>query len=53
MDLNTTHYQFTGFISSGAIGFIHFQDVAMAVVLGFFGALGAYLFKIIVDKKRK
>jgi len=53
MDLNTTHYQFAGFFSSGAIGFIHFQDIAMAILLGFFGALGAYLFKIIVDKKRK
>lgn len=53
MNLTDTQYQMAGFFSSGTIGFIHFQDIAMAIILGFFGAAGAYLFKIIVDKKGK
>lgn len=53
MDLNNSNYQIAGFFSSSTIGFIHFQDIAMAIVLGFFGALGAYVFKLIVEKKKK
>lgn len=53
MNLSDNTYQYAGFFSSGTIGFIHFQDIAMAIILGFFGALGAYLFKIIVNKKRE
>lgn len=49
MDLSQQQYQAAGFFSSGSIGFIHFQDIIMALVLGFVGALGAYLFKKIVD----
>jgi len=50
MDLTNQHYQTAGFFSSGVVGFIHFQDIAMALLLGFFGALGAWLFKKLVDK---
>lgn len=53
MDLNTNQYQFAGFFSSGSIGLMHFGDIIMAVILGFFGALGAYMFKLILDKLRK
>lgn len=53
MNLSENQYQIAGFFSSSTIGFIHFQDIAMAIILGFFGAAGAYLFKLIVDKKKK
>ena len=49
MELSNQHYQAAGFFSSGSIGFIHFQDIAMALILGFVGASGAWLFKKIVD----
>ena len=49
MELSNQHYQAAGFFSSGSIGFIHFQDIAMALILGFVGALGAWLFKKIAD----
>ena len=53
MELNTNNYSFAGFFSSGSIGFIHFGDIAMAIILGFFGALGAFLFKIAIDWYQK
>lgn len=53
MELSNQHYQAAGFFSSGSIGFIHFQDIAMALILGFVGALGAWLFKKIVDFTEK
>lgn len=53
MNLSNNEYHFAGFFSSSTIGFIHFQDIIMAVLLGFFGALGAYLFKKLVDKTKK
>ena len=46
-------YSFAGFFSSSIVTGIHFQDVVMAIALGFFGALGGYLFKIIKDKIEK
>jgi len=53
MDLTNSQYQAAGFFSSSSIGFIHFGDILMAVLLGFFGALGAYLFKLLMDKFKK
>ena len=53
MELSNQHYQAAGFFSSGSIGFIHFQDIAMALILGFVGALGAWLFKKIIDFTEK
>ena len=50
MELPTNHYQAIGFFSSSTIGMIHFQDILMALVLGFFGALGAWIFKKLVDR---
>lgn len=56
MTTPTHEYTFAGFFSSTVMSAIHFQDVVMAVSLGFFGALGGYLFKAIKDwleKKKK
>lgn len=53
MDINSTQYQAAGFFSSSSIGFIHFGDIAMAILLGFFGAAGAFLFKLLMDKFKK
>jgi len=49
MDISQTQYQAAGFFSSGSIGFIHFGDILMALVLGFVGALGAWIFKKLID----
>lgn len=53
MDITSQQYQAAGFFSSGSIGFIHFGDIIMALVLGFVGALGAYIFKRLVDYVEK
>lgn len=53
MDLTNQQYQAAGFFSSSSIGFMHFGDLIMAILLGFFGALGAYLFKLLMDKLKK
>jgi H+/Cl- antiporter ClcA len=50
---STSEYQLAGFFSSGSIGFLHFQDLIMAILLGFFGALGAWCFQRIVNKIKK
>jgi len=44
MELSNQHYQAAGFFSSGSIGFLHFEDIAVAIILGYVGALGAWLF---------
>jgi H+/Cl- antiporter ClcA len=43
-------YQFAGFFSAATISAMHFQDVVMAIVLGFFGGLGGFLFKMLREK---
>jgi len=45
----------TGFIFTSLVTGIAYQDIFMALVLGFFGALGGYIFKLIKDTitKRK
>ena len=48
--MNTTDYQFAGFFSAATISAMHFQDIIMAIVLGFFGGLGGLLFKMLRDK---
>ena len=52
MHYSIKEYQLAGFFSSSSIGFLHFQDLFMAVLLGFFGALGAWIFQRIVNKVR-
>lgn len=51
--METNRTLFAGFLSSSSISFMHLQDVIVAVILGFFGALGAYAFKLIVEKLTK
>lgn len=53
MQYNSTEYQLAGFFSSSSIGFLHFQDLLMAILLGFFGALGAWVFQRIINKIKK
>jgi H+/Cl- antiporter ClcA len=53
MQYSIKEYQLAGFFSSGSIGLLHFQDLIMAVLLGFFGALGAWCFQRIVNKIKK
>ena len=50
MDLNNLQTGFVGFLPSSVISFMHLQDIFVAVLLGFFGALGAYFFKYLVSK---
>ncbi len=50
MQYSIKEYQLAGFFSSGSIGLLHFQDLLMAILLGFFGALGAWMFQRIVNK---
>jgi|DEB0MinimDraft_10_1074344.scaffolds.fasta_scaffold05074_10 hypothetical protein len=44
-----------GFVFTTLVTGIAYQDIFMALVLGFFGALGGYIFKVIKDiiTKRK
>tara|TARA_A100001201_G_C4087927_1_gene201140 strand:+ start:1663 stop:1818 length:156 start_codon:yes stop_codon:yes gene_type:complete len=42
-----------GFTSSSVVSFLHFEDLVLAFILGFIGSLGAYCFKILVDKFKK
>ena len=53
MNISTNQYSFAGFFSSSTIGFIHLGDLVMAVLLGFFGAAGAYMFKCLMDYREK
>jgi len=48
-------YSYAGFFSSAAISAMHFEDMIIAILLGFFGGLGGYIFKCIkefIQKKR-
>jgi H+/Cl- antiporter ClcA len=51
--METNKTMLIGYFSSSTISFMHLQDIAMALVLGFFGAAGAYLFKRIFDRKKR
>jgi hypothetical protein len=42
-----------GFTSSSVVSFLHFEDLILAFVLGFIGSLGAYVFKLIVERKKR
>ena len=42
-----------GFMFTSIISGIAYQDIVMALVLGFFGALGGYIFKIVKDLIQK
>ena len=53
--MNYTNQQISllGYFSSSSVVFITLQDIVMALVLGFFGAMGGYLFKYIIDRIKK
>jgi len=42
-----------GYFSSSVISFLHFEDIVLAILLGFFGALGAWVFKYLISKINK
>lgn len=49
-------YSYAGFFSSATISAMHFEDFIIAILLGFFGGLGGYIFKCLkeyIQKKRK
>lgn len=41
-----------GYFTSFSISAMHFEDIILAFVLGFFGAFGAFIFHRIFDKKK-
>ena len=43
--MNNMDYQYAGFFSAATISAMHFQDVVIAIVLGFAGGFGGFLFK--------
>ena len=52
MEYNNVQTAGIGYVSSATVTFLHFEDIIMALALGFFGAAGAWLFKLIVEKKK-
>lgn len=46
-------YQYAGFFSAATVSAFHFQDIIIAVVLGFAGGFGGWIFKKIKDKLSK
>ncbi len=53
MDLSNFQTGSIGFMSSSVVSFMHLQDVFIAFLLGFIGAMGAWLFKFLVEKLKK
>ena len=53
MELNNFQTGGIGFMSSSVVSFMHLQDVLIAFLLGFVGAMSAWLFKFIVEKLTK
>ena len=53
MDLTNFQTGSIGFMSSSVVSFMHLQDIFIAFLLGFIGAMGAWLFKFIVEKLTK
>ena len=53
MELNNFQTGSIGFMSSSVVSFMHLQDIIVAFLLGFVGAMGAWLFKYLVEKLKK
>jgi hypothetical protein len=53
MELNNFQTGSIGFMSSSVVSFMHLQDILVAFLLGFVGAMGAWLFKYLVEKLKK
>ncbi len=51
--MNTNHTLGIGYFSSSTISFIHLEDLALALILGFAGSAGAYIFKLIVERNKR
>ena len=47
--MNNMDYQYAGFFSAATISAMHFQDVVIAIILGFAGGFGGFLFKLLRD----
>jgi capsular polysaccharide biosynthesis protein len=48
--MNNNFTLMIGYSSSSIVSFIHYQDIILAFVVGFAGALGAWVFKKLVDR---
>jgi len=51
--METNKTMLIGYFSSSTITFMNFQDLAMALILGFFGAAGAWVFKKFMEWFKK
>lgn len=47
--MNIDTYSISGYFSTAAVTAIHFQDFIIAFCLGFIGALGGYIFKLLKE----
>jgi hypothetical protein len=47
--MNIDTYSISGYFSTAAVTAIHFQDFLIAFSLGFIGAFGGYLFKLLKE----
>jgi len=45
----TNEYVYTGFFATGTMSAMMYQDLLIAVLLGFFGAFGGFCFKLLKD----
>lgn len=55
MEFLQNEYSYAGFFSAATISAMHFQDFLIAMLLGFAGGLGGWIFKCLKDfinKKR-
>jgi H+/Cl- antiporter ClcA len=55
MEFLQNEYSYAGFFSAATISAMHFQDFLIAMLLGFAGGLGGWIFKClkeIIQKKR-
>ena len=53
MELTNFQTGSIGFMSSSVVSFMHLQDIAIAFILGFIGAAGAWLFKFLIEYLKK
>lgn len=53
IDHNTLDYTYAGFFATAGVSAMHFQDIVIAITLGFFGGLGGFLFKLLREKLSK
>ncbi len=44
--MTISSHSISGYFSASIVSAIHYQDIFMALLLGFGGALGGYIFKL-------